>query len=191
MMSSMHEVMARALVEARLASARQQQLARQVGNDRGEARRVERRAVPSRWGRWLRRRRVGDTESTVTTSGLGRIGLEGILNRTAERIVESGTWTETETLCAMSAAAGHVSAGAAGALVDWEGSEPARLRAFGIVHGVILRDLGARDRSRLLTQLTGTAPREAPAVAAVQPSCVDPASRRTGESVGDSREEAV
>ena len=80
--------------------------------------------------------------------------LEGILSQTAERIVERGTSAETATLCAMSSAAAHVSSGAAAALVDWAGSEAARLRAFGIVHGVILGDLTARDRSRLLSQLT-------------------------------------
>ncbi len=126
----------------------------------------------------------------MTTTGLGRIRLETILDRTVERIVECGTRTEAATLCAMSAATGHLSPGAAAALVDWDGSEPARLRAFGIVHGVVLRDLGARDRSRLVAQLTGTAQCEAHTVTADEPACVDSA-RRTEGSVDEGRGEAA
>jgi hypothetical protein len=42
---------------------------------------------------------------------------------------------------ALAAAARTLCPGAAAALVDWEGPEIARLRAFGIVHGALLRDL--------------------------------------------------
>lgn len=81
--------------------------------------------------------------------------LEEILNRTADRIVDSGTQAESRALCAMAFVARDVSPGAAAALVDWNGSEIARLRAFGIVHGVVLRDLAPRVRLRLLEQLHG------------------------------------
>ena len=83
--------------------------------------------------------------------------LDMILNRTADRIVDSGTRAESWILDAMACAAGEVSPGAAAALVDWTGSEIARLRAFGIVHGVVLRELAHRDRLRLLEQLHGGA----------------------------------
>lgn len=191
-MNSLHENLARALVEARLASARPRQLARQARSGRRDTRHTDRQVVPSRWwDRLLRRRPVGDTSPMMTTTRLGRVRLQTILDRTAERIVESGTRTESATLCAMSAATGHLSPGAAAALVDWDGSEPARLRAFGIVHGVALRDLGARDRSRLLTQLTGTAQREAHAVTAVEHGCVTSASRRTQAPADESRGQAA
>jgi hypothetical protein len=41
----------------------------------------------------------------------------------------------------LAAIASALSPGAAAALVDWNGAEVARLRAFGIVHGVLLRDV--------------------------------------------------
>ena len=78
-----------------------------------------------------------------------------ILNRTAGRIVADGTRTESRTLQAMAAAARDLCPGAAAALVDWNGSEIARLRAFGIVHGVLLRDLRAHAQAHLVTQLVG------------------------------------
>jgi hypothetical protein len=83
--------------------------------------------------------------------------LEDILNDVAYQVVDSGTWTESRALWAMAAATRDVCPGAAAALVDWGGSEIARLRAFGIVHGVVLRVLGPRGRLRLLEQLRGTA----------------------------------
>jgi hypothetical protein len=94
-----------------------------------------------------------------------------------------------ETLGAMSAATAHLSPGAAAALVDWEGSEPARLRAFGVVHGVVLREVNAHGRSRLLAQLTDTAqladavtPGNAGGAASARPSA---------EPTGDSCAEAA
>jgi hypothetical protein len=38
-------------------------------------------------------------------------------------------------------------------LIDWNGSEAARLRAFGIVHRAILTSLSPRARSHLLEAL--------------------------------------
>lgn len=191
-MNSMHEDLARVLVEPRLASARQRQLARQTRSGRDDARRAVRRVVPSQWWRrLLRRRPLGATSPVETTTRLGPRRLEAILDETAERIVESGTRTESTTLCAMSAATGHLAPGAAAALVDWDGSEPARLRAFGIVHGVVLRGLGARDRSLLLAQIAGTAQREPRAVTGVDLACVASASRRTEESDDEGRGEAA
>jgi hypothetical protein len=83
--------------------------------------------------------------------------LEEILARTAERIVEHGTHTETRVLEAVSAATRDVCPGAAAALVDWDGSEITRLRAFGIVHGAVLGVLGRRERSWLLEEILGVA----------------------------------
>lgn len=82
--------------------------------------------------------------------------LNELLNRTADHIVADGTHAESLTLQAMASAVLDVNRGAATALVDWNGSEIARLRAFGIVHGVLLRELGDSARAELLTHLLGT-----------------------------------
>jgi hypothetical protein len=175
-MNPLNDDLARAVVEARLATARQRQLARRAKSTRDTSSRV----VPSRWwGRLFRRGDVAETAPRQTATPLGRLRLESILDRTAERIVESGTLTESATLCAMSAATRHLSPGAAAALVDWDGAEAARLRAFSILHGVVLRELGVGDRSRLLAELTRPARRETHTGTAVQPACVTSASRRT------------
>jgi hypothetical protein len=163
-MNSLHDDVARALIDARLVSAQQRRLARQANGVRREARRTG----------WLLSRRPVDTPSMPS-----RGDLEGILDGTAERIVESGTRADTAILCAMSAATRRLSPGAAAALVDWDGSEQSRLRAFGIVHGVVLRGLSDRERSRLLGRLTRTAQREARALAVVEPGRLD-------SSAGDS-----
>ena len=78
-----------------------------------------------------------------------------ILDRTAHRIVAEGTPTQSRTLQAMATATQDVCPGAAAALVDWNGSEIARLRAFGIVHGAVLRNLPANSQRHLLMQLVG------------------------------------
>ena len=81
--------------------------------------------------------------------------LAGMLDRAAHRVAERGTRTEARLLEAIAAAGGSACPGAAEALVDWDGSETARLRAFGIMHGVVLRAT-RRERSWLLGRLLGT-----------------------------------
>jgi len=88
-----------------------------------------------------------DTDKSTITE------LIEILDRTAHRIVDDGTRTRSRTLQAMAAATQNLCPGAAASLVDWAGSEIARLRAFGIVHGVVLRDLPADTQQHLLRQL--------------------------------------
>ena len=88
------------------------------------------------------------------------MNLSTILNRTADRIVTDGTQTESRTLEALAAATRDLCPGAAAALVDWNGSEIARLQAFGIVHGVVLDDLSAGARTHLMAQLTGVSAHE-------------------------------
>ena len=46
--------------------------------------------------------------------------------------------------------------GAAAALVDRDGTEASRLRAFGLLHSHVLEALGPRDHARLLDLLDGT-----------------------------------
>lgn len=83
--------------------------------------------------------------------------LDEILSRTAHSVAETGTDIEAATLNAMAHAAKGVAPGAAAALVDWAGPEIARLRAFGIVHGVIRNDLEASEQDALFAELTGAA----------------------------------
>jgi hypothetical protein len=79
--------------------------------------------------------------------------LAEVLDRTAQRVVDEGTPSRSETLEAMAAATRGLCPGAAAALVDWHGSEIARLRAFGIVHGVALRDLSSDMQYDLMRQI--------------------------------------
>lgn len=81
--------------------------------------------------------------------------LNEMLDRIADHIVDSGTHAESHAIEAMASWATHRCPGAAAALADWNGSEIARLRAFGIVHGVLLRDLTAGDQAQLRAQLIG------------------------------------
>lgn len=79
--------------------------------------------------------------------------LNTILSLAAERIVEHGTLAERPLLHQLAAAAVPFTPGAAAALDDWDGPEVARLRAFGMVHGVLLRALDAAAQARLVAQL--------------------------------------
>lgn len=79
--------------------------------------------------------------------------LNTLLGLAAERVAAEGTQAERRTVELMAAAARPMAAGAAAALNDWNGPEVARLRAFGIVHGVLVRELAAPARSELLAQL--------------------------------------
>ena len=78
-----------------------------------------------------------------------------LLDGIAHRIAERGTATERVALLAVHDTARWSAPGASAALVDWEGSETARLRAFGVLHGVVLGDLGPEDRAWLLERLRG------------------------------------
>lgn len=76
-----------------------------------------------------------------------------MLSLAAERVVAEGTQAERGTLEGMAAAARPFAAGAAAALNDWNGPEVTRLRAFGIVHGVLVRELTVDAQTELLAQL--------------------------------------
>ena len=79
--------------------------------------------------------------------------LNTLITLTADRIVAEGTQRDRRTLQLMASAVQPFAPGAAAALNDWDGSEVARLRAFGIVHGVLLRQLTADAQAELLAQL--------------------------------------
>ena len=67
------------------------------------------------------------------------MSLDQILETTAQKIALHGTRSESTILWELAVAAAATCPGAAAALVDWNGPEIARLRAFGIVHGALLR----------------------------------------------------
>ena len=179
--------LARTMANARIASARERQLARQVMRSRRLARRADRERSPRRGlvrllsvttvDRFLasmrrpRRLRHSDVRAPAiafTSPRDPRVSagvrqrptsataeLAALLDVVAQQVVESGTVRAARLLEELSAAAMHDRPGAAAALVDWNGSEIARLRAFGIVHGVVLGALGPHHQAALLTRLRG------------------------------------
>jgi hypothetical protein len=81
--------------------------------------------------------------------------LDAALGVVALRVSERGTKSQAPILEAMSETANRASPGAAAALVDWNGTEVARLRAFGVVHGVVLDVLDPYDQAFLLGLFLG------------------------------------
>jgi hypothetical protein len=77
-----------------------------------------------------------------------RVG--ALLDAAAHRMDEHGTAEERRLLEAVAEVSAATSPGAAAALVDWSGTEVARQRAFGLLHGHVLRVLGGREHAWLL-----------------------------------------
>ncbi len=163
-MNILDEDLARALIDERLASARRAQLRR----DATRSGRDEHGTGAARWWQLRLPPSPAPARRWSPTAPRTPEPLERLLDRTADEIVESGTRHAAGTLTALAVATRHLCPGAAAALTDWDGSEPARLRAYGIAHGVALRGLDDRGRARLLAQLTGApsriAERATPAV---------------------------
>lgn len=165
----MHQLdpdLARATILARLTTAKDARLARQVRLAAREARRDRRRAAHTL---------PAGTDLRPAPSVSPVDDLELILAGLAERVVEHGTRAEMRALHAVAAAARDQSPGAAQALLDWQGAEVARLRAFGILAGAVLR-LNPGDRQQLADDLLGGGPATTitdsdavPAVEAVRP----------------------
>jgi hypothetical protein len=84
------------------------------------------------------------------------VELEHALGRVADRIAEQGTAVERGALHAVAGAARWLSPAAATALVDWTASESTRLRAYGVLQGVVLRGLDRDDHAWLLDRLQAT-----------------------------------
>lgn len=80
--------------------------------------------------------------------------LQSSLTHIAHHIAEQGTHTESETLELLATAIRPTNPGVADALVDWDGAEVARLRAFGIAHGILRSQPGLLQQS-VLTSLDG------------------------------------
>ena len=161
-MNSMSRDLAREVGRDRAAGVRHRGLA----NELKEARRAARRARREAAGRWWRRRVVPVVDQPALTAAPAPRAedvageLATVLAVVAERISEYGTATERVALHAVHDATRWSAPGAAAALVDWDGSETARLRAYGILHGVALRSLGPEDRVWLLDRLQGGSAQE-------------------------------
>lgn len=78
------------------------------------------------------------------------------LDAVARRIAASGSASERPALHAVAEATRWLAPGAAAALVDWTGPEVARLRAYGLLHGVALHALDDDDQAWLVGRLGGT-----------------------------------
>ena len=145
-MNSLHADLARAVVDTRRAEASQRRLATEAKRPRRRTSRAAATTTP------------GPQPIPITRHVQPRASavLEALLALVAERIAEHGTAAEARVLELVSAAVHRTNPGAAAALVDWNGAEIARLRAFGLVHGVVVNDLGAGAQSALLDQILGT-----------------------------------
>ena len=108
-----------------------------------------------------RRPEVGRGHARLQPS-VGQAELAQVLEEAAHRVAEQGTSSERRLLEAMSEVAAQSAPGAAAALVDPDGSETSRLRAFGIVHTHLLEVLGPREHAWLLDLLDGAGGLESP-----------------------------
>ena len=89
------------------------------------------------------------------------VELAQVLDEAAHRVAEQGTDSERRLLEAMADVAAQSAPGAAAALVDRDGTEVSRLRAFGLVHTHLLEALGPREHAWLLDLLDGGGGRRA------------------------------
>ena len=90
------------------------------------------------------------------------LSLHTELSRAAQGIDVDGTHGCGPLLEALSCALREVSPGVAAALVDRNGTEIARQRAFGMAHSLVVEVLDPIDQDSLLAQICGLAPVSAP-----------------------------
>ena len=158
-MDALSEHLARATIEARIAAAEAGRQGRQLEQERRAERRRRLRLAVTRW--WQRRAARGyDLGSLALAVAAPQRSasaqLAYVLDDAAHRIAERGTGAERRVLEAMAEVAAPTAPGAAAALVDTYGSETSRLRAFGLLHSLVLEGLGPQDHARLLDLLDGT-----------------------------------
>src|SRR5689334_16280059 len=91
------------------------------------------------------------------------VELAQVLGRAADVIAACGTSSERRVLAALSEVAAELAPGAAAAVVDRDGTEISRLRAFGLLHAQVLAVLGPREHARLLDLLDADVDRATPA----------------------------
>ena len=166
-MDPMSEYLVRATIDARLASAQERRPGHQIEKEERAERRRRRRLALARWwqswvasgpeiGSW---RLLAAAPTRVLPPS---VELAQVLDEAAHRIAELGTGSERRLLEAMAEVAADSAPGAAAALVDQEGSETSRLRAFGLVHAHLLGALGPREHAWLLDLLDGGSSLESP-----------------------------
>jgi hypothetical protein len=160
-MDPLSEYLARATIEARLASARERRHGRELEKER-RARRPRRRPLTFLRGWWPSRaalvRQVATRRPTPpppppTPPPSPSLQLAHALEEAAHRIAEQGTSTERRLLEAMSEVVAVSAPGVAAALVDQGGSEVSRLRAFGLAHTHLVVALGPAEHAWLLDLL--------------------------------------
>jgi hypothetical protein len=83
------------------------------------------------------------------------MSLKTILDRVADTIIANGTRAARPELSALAAAVSDVHPGAAAALVDWEGAEVARERAFAIIRHESVRADAERQLAITSAMTTG------------------------------------
>ena len=157
-MDAMSEHLARATIEARIAAAEAGRQGRQLEQERRTERRQRLRLAVTQW--WRRRAARGYDLGSLALAVAAperspSVELAHVLDEAAYRIAEWGTGSERRVMEAMAHIAAPTAPGAAAALVDWNGSEASRLRAFGLLHSHLLEALGPRDHARLLDLLDG------------------------------------
>ena len=156
-------------------AARPASTQRTEGQHSKDARRTERRRGHSnalaRWWHGLARRHPDlgvprPAAVAATPVGPSSVELARVLEAAAHHVAEKGTASERRLLEAMSEVTAQSAPGAAAALVDLDGTEVSRLRAFGIVHTHILAALGPHEHRWLLDLLEGGWRRRCPGRAA-------------------------
>ena len=157
-MDPMSEYLARATIEARIAAAEAGRQGRQLERERRAERRRRLRLAVTGW--WRRRATRGFDLGSLALAMAApvrspTVELAHVLDEAAHRIASQRTDAEHRLLGAVAEVAAPSEPGAAAALVDWDGSEASRLRAFGLLHSHLLGALGPRDHARLLDLLDG------------------------------------
>ena len=152
-MDAMSEYLARATIEARIAAAEAGRQGRQLERERRAERRRRVRLAVTRW--WQRRAARGHDLGSLALAVAAperspSVELAHVLDEAAHRIANWGTGSERRVMEAMADVAAPTAA-----LVDWDGSEASRLRAFGLLHSHLVDALGPRDHARLLDLLDG------------------------------------
>jgi hypothetical protein len=159
-MDLMNAELARVMIEARLAEADERRLADQFRKaNRADRRRQRRLARHARRQRRAQRRAESPKRTLTAVAPAAQSGpsveVARILDAAAHRVSEFGTASEPGLFQALAVVASPMAPGAAAALVDESGTEISRLRAFGLVHALVVEELGPLEHARLLDLIGG------------------------------------
>ena len=166
-MDPMSEYLAHVTIGAKLAAAHERRAGRLLEKERRAERRRRRGLALERWWRaWVANGPEIGSWRLLTAAPTGvippSVDVAQVLDEAAHRVAELGTGSERRLLEAMAEVAAESAPGAAAALVDPEGTEASRLRAFGVVHTHVLEALGQREHAWLLDLLDGRDSLESP-----------------------------